>query len=630
LFLWFSLIAATVLVPFQAFSQNIPSSAQIRTVIEHSSYEIKEDGTFVEEVVKAIEPIGPSDAQQIGQMVFPFQAGVVEIDILDAYTLKPDGRKIQVSHDKIITQGLPSVADSPTFSDMQAKVLFFPDVAVGDQVVYRLRKRVLKARIPGRFDVFHYFPDSSEHEDVRVRFKYPKSFPLRYEAVGLQEAETKEEGDFLVREWTCSNNKAVPGEKGEVDPMDRAPRIVASSFTGWEDVAQSIQALMDENPAPPKDIHTLANEITKGCVSERESAEAIYQWVSSRIRYVLLVLGANGYKPADSSSILKDRYGDCKGKVKVLCELLEAKGIECSPALVSAGSSFLLPGIPTLQTFNHMICYLPGLDVYLDPSAGIIPFGGLGEAEADKPVIHTRNFRKIKHTPRVIADKAVLWVKTEIFADEDGSARGQTTVKGWNEMAIALRVGISMIGNVEERRRAFVIQYLNWQHLVGDGKLLFDEPQGQAPEYGYRVDFSLKQYPVSEAKGGSFRLLSGLFSVYSIWQLLSPLNPPEEKANHVAMNLTIFEEMAIHVPDSIRIDRMPKGVRFSNANGSYRSTCWKEDRTLRLVRRIVQKYPHSYRTPAEGAAFGEVSNAARPDFSAEAHFRREAANTSTP
>lgn len=630
LLLSLTLIVAAAVAPVQAFAQTAPSPGQFRSVLEYANYEIKADGTYVAEAMQAISPVGSSDVQQVSQVVLPFQAGVMEIEILEAYTLKADGRKIQVSPDKIITQGIPTVEGSTVFSDMQVKVLLYPDVAVGDQVVCRIRKRLVKPPIPGRFNVIHFFPKSIAYGDVRIRLKVPKSLPLNYEVVGFREASSREEGDTLSKEWAYSNETAVPEEKDSVDILERSPRIAVSSFRGWDDVAQSIQTLMEKKPAASEDIRNLADEITKGCVTERECAEAIYQWVSSQIRYVVVILGANGYAPNDSSSILENRYGDCKDKAKILCELLEAKGIECSPVLISAGNSYALPGVPTLLTFNHMICYLPGLGVYLDPSEGVLPFGVLREQEADKPVIHTRNFQEIKYTPRMMAEKAVLSVKTNISANEDGSASGQTDVRGKSEIAAEMRLAMSKIGSAGERRNAFVTNSLNLVHQTGDGKLNFDEPRGHAPEYGYRVDFKLKNYLGATEKGGNVPVVSRLFSILPIRQTLSPLNAPEEKVNHLSMNLTIVEEITIQFPASIKISRLPKGVEFSNSVGSYKSTYRKRDQTVHVVRRLVQQYPHAWRTPEEGAALREISDVARRDLSAAVQFQKGSQNPSGP
>jgi len=43
--------------------------------------------------------------------------------------------------------------------------------------------------------------------------------------------------------------------------------------------------------------------------------------------------------PHDAQSILDNRYGDCKDHVVILEALLEAVGIDSSPALINSGPS---------------------------------------------------------------------------------------------------------------------------------------------------------------------------------------------------------------------------------------------------------------------------------------------------
>ena len=78
--------------------------------------------------------------------------------------------------------------------------------------------------------------------------------------------------------------------------------------------------------------------------------------------------------PNDPETVLARRYGDCKDAATLLMALLAAKAIEGEAALVNTAPAYGLNEVPTVGTFNHVIVYLPQLDLYADPT---VPSSGM-------------------------------------------------------------------------------------------------------------------------------------------------------------------------------------------------------------------------------------------------------------
>jgi hypothetical protein len=131
----------------------------------------------------------------------------------------------------------------------------------------------------------------------------------------------------------------------------------------------------------------LADEITAGTSDRREQAHRIYDWVSKHIRYVAVFLGNGGYEPHEAIKILENGYGDCKDHVGLLETLLKAKGIASVPVLIDSGNRYRVPEAATPAAFNHVLSYLPELELYVDSTAGVAPFGTLPVTEYGKPVV---------------------------------------------------------------------------------------------------------------------------------------------------------------------------------------------------------------------------------------------------
>ena len=87
--------------------------------------------------------------------------------------------------------------------------------------------------------------------------------------------------------------------------------------------------------------------------------------------------------------MLANRYGDCKDHAALLEALLAAAGIDSTGALINSDNAYRLPRVPTLGVFNHVITYVPSLDLYLDSTAESIAAGYLPSSDLGKPVLLT-------------------------------------------------------------------------------------------------------------------------------------------------------------------------------------------------------------------------------------------------
>jgi len=89
--------------------------------------------------------------------------------MVEAYTLKQDGRRIEAPSGNYQTQ----VNDgrnggAPLLSDRTRISVVFPDLAVGDSVGLTYRIDDQEAMFPGQFSVVHPFSPYAVHEDSQI------------------------------------------------------------------------------------------------------------------------------------------------------------------------------------------------------------------------------------------------------------------------------------------------------------------------------------------------------------------------------------------------------------------------------------------------------------------------------
>ncbi|TMH54930.1 MAG: transglutaminase domain-containing protein, partial [Betaproteobacteria bacterium] len=163
----------------------------------------------------------------------------------------------------------------------------------------------------------------------------------------------------------------------------------------------------------------LAQEITNGLTEPRAKAHALGDWVRKNIRYVAVYIGPGGVVPHTSETVMANRYGDCKDHVTLLEAMLASIGIDSTPALINLGNSYRLQNVPTLGVLNHVITYIPSLNLFLDSTAGPVAAGYLPASELDKPVVLTKT-GQIKRTPAT--QKNIAMSTTEFRISAHGAA----------------------------------------------------------------------------------------------------------------------------------------------------------------------------------------------------------------
>jgi transglutaminase-like putative cysteine protease len=177
--------------------------------------------------------------------------------------------------------------------------------------------------------------------------KTPKSLPLYTDTHQVKFEKKATETGFEYR-WNYFSPRLAADEASAVPPIDKLPRIVASTMENYEDLGRAYSAMVQGKVVVTPAIQAKADEITSGIHDKRYQARAIYEWVSKHIRYVAIYLGNGGLTPHDPYTILANRHGDCKDHTVLFDSLLKAKGIVSEVVLINAENVYSLSGVGVL------------------------------------------------------------------------------------------------------------------------------------------------------------------------------------------------------------------------------------------------------------------------------------------
>jgi hypothetical protein len=421
------LVALAVLVPTGAGLAQSPAAPAERRVGPTSikldtAITVRPDRTWQTVTTQRLTVFTESALDRVGRQSVSYIEGLESLDVITAYTEKANGRRVPVDPATFVRRDAVSGTEV-LYRDLKQITLFFPDLGAGDSVVYTVKVEHKGAPYAGHVYENVVFPGSIPSSESTIRVAIPRSIPLRVSSFGAGiQGKRTEDGDTIRYAITVAGQSSGP---------DRSINI-----TTFEDVAAVGRNYWSEaktKAVVTPQVQKLADEITRGITDRRAQAEAISLWVKRNIRYVAVYLGTARVVPNDTTTILKNRYGDCKDHVTLMAALLAAKRIASEQVLVNSGTTYEFNDVLAPRYLNHVMMYLPEFRLYDDPTTAKTAFGVLTIETHDKPVVHaSAEGVRTARTPAMRPDDYVVINRTRIRVAGDGSMSGETeqTTKG--------------------------------------------------------------------------------------------------------------------------------------------------------------------------------------------------------
>ena len=498
-------------------------------------------------------------SQGAGQISIPYKVGSKEVEVLEAATLKPDGRRIAVSQSEIFSKESPISVGAPMFSDVKIKVVVFPDVSVGDQLLLGV-KTVQKPSLGSHFGKLICFPRDVLFRDIEVKVRAPSSYQLFVQAVDMEGGRIGDSSGQAQWLWKAQVKDPVTGGHNSVALLDYSPRVVISSMPDFVTLAAAFQKGATEKAKMTPEIQALADELTAGISDPRAQTKALYNWVCRQIRYVGVWLGDGGFVPHDVRAVLESRYGDCKDHAVLFQSLLAAKGIESSPALINSGRSYWKPAVAVAESFNHVITYIPALNLYLDSTSQFAPFGILPFEDEDKFVVLTRDGLMAK-TPRCGPQDNAMDTKVAMRLLSNGSVEGSSVITFKGACEVFYRANTAHIRAGTESQ--FVSGQLSRCGQSGTGTLQHSNPHDLGMEFSIASKFHLVN-AITLPGPGATTIPAGF-----VWGSLAEsegrvIGIETQETPFVGRCLMRTEEYSLEFPATAQVTKLPKNVQFSN------------------------------------------------------------------
>ena len=607
--LWVGVLTLLFMLP-AAYAQYKPALTVVKNIM---TYQVARDATYSQTMEFQLRVETERGVETAGEQKITYNSTLEVVEVVEAYTLLPNGKRVPVEADKIRTQDAVD-SESGIYDDYKEKVIIYSQVEVGSQVYYRVRSTQHTPVFTGQFYDTHYFSPYYRHEQVEVHVSIDPALKLQVALKGAEGGQVAslpdDRKDYVRYRWTYKSDTAYPSEPGRVDARDFSPHLMLSTFTSWAEVGRAYQDRALPKTEVTPDIKRLAQTLTQGAVTPADKVRRLYNWVSGKIRYLGIYVGAGGFVPHSAQSVLDNRYGDCKDHTVMLEALLKAVGIDSTPALIHSGNSFNLPGVPTPSAFNHVINYVPSLNLYLDSTSRFAPMGTLPDDDMNKPVVHTATGQTAR-TPIDQAAKDGTRTQVHMRMLGDGSVQGAATTQymGYQEVdARAMR-----FRHINQPQERIVNQILSRFHETGTGEVTSPDPSDLDNKWFIKSRFKLD--PVINVPGPSaFTIPNGVSP--SRLRSISATNPPVTQRRFPAAcgSVSHKEDIELQLVPGIQVERIPTNVKFAKGPLRYEARYELKDQTLRVRRFYAAERQKSVCNEMDEQQWGEFLSVLKRDM----------------
>ena len=559
-----------------AMADDTDPSVVVDRYIQH--FVVATDGSYTLTVDHAKTIVQQRAVQAHSQYYISYNRTLDDVSGISAFTRKPDGRRVAVSPDHVKDQQEAASADAPMFQDTRMKVIVFPEVEAGDQLVvhYALKRRT--ALFPGHFEDL----SSSQFYDNRqfhIIYDMPASMPLYADASGFAPVPIASPPGRKRYQWHYVNGPNRRVENDSVSYLDYGKRLAVSTFRDYPSFARAYAMRANDKAGGGDKVPALAAALTRNVKDPRERALLLSDWVRRHIRYVAVYVGAGGVVPHDAMTVLANRHGDCKDHVVLLEALLAAVGIDSSAALVNSGNAYKLPSVPTLGVFNHVITYIPALDLYLDSTAESIAAGFLPSVVMGKPVLLAKT-GALARTPSMQPERNRT--VTSFGVRKDG--RSSFNVEKIAEGAIAEPYRQAVRETRQSDRRLFVQQMLQGLGQKGDG--VFDPGKVDATDNAYAMRIAGNSHNFADLPGPT-----GLATSFNFWggmgeTLFAFAQEPVRTQDFVCQAIDTEDETGFMFADGIRIIALPKNLTLQDDYFTYSASYARRGNSVTVKRRV--------------------------------------------
>jgi transglutaminase-like putative cysteine protease len=318
------------------------------------------------------QPLTDAAAAESREYDFSYETDSETVELRSARVYRANGQI-----DDAVESGAGAMADDPAlaiFTSARSYYVRFPRLEPGDvvEVQYRVEDVAPRNVFADYFGEIVYMqsPEPIFRSEYVLRTPKERSFYFNEPVVPGLKRTVEERGGERIFHFLAEDVPGVREEPLQSPWTEVLGHVSVSTYKTWEDMGRWYWGLVRDQFVPDDEVRRRAEALTKGLKGDAAKVRAIYDYVVQKTRYVALEFGIHGFKPYRCAQIFARGFGDCKDKATLIVTMLGALGIKATPVVVRTAHKGDIETSPaSLAPFDHMIAYVPSLDLYLDGTA---------------------------------------------------------------------------------------------------------------------------------------------------------------------------------------------------------------------------------------------------------------------
>ena len=591
-----------------AYAQKWPDAAAV-VLYENGSYTYRPDGTWNMRYRFAAQILKETAMSDLSLFNEYEEDGRERVHIVKATVYRPDGKIILYNPANL--RSLSPQEEDDMYADAGTLSYAMPLLCPGAIVEYEAQRETYH---PFRSDFFFPqwdFQSSWPVLESAVEITVPKNIPFYHSGVNfsgqfasLREPKVVETAAARTYSWRLSDVPPAPLEPAMAPKGDAAPRIKGSLFKEWDKVYDWLSGMYDERIKPDAGLQKLSADITKNAKTDEEKVSAIYHYVQANVRYIAVKMGiASSWGGYPAATTWQRRYGCCIDKAILMCSLLQAQNIACSPVLLDTNLSrrhdMSLPDVD----FEHALVWarVGDKEVFLDPTAYDFRYPSMDTMDYGVEALNIFN-RRVDYIPNVSPKNNASSYSYELAVSTSGQAQVHfsATYTGPREGELRELYKSSEPGDQEQMLAGWIGETApgavlqKWQ-ITDTGDL--------AKPLGITLDYAMD---AAAGRAGDLTILA-----LPDFEITTDETALDTRLGDIVYPAPYgkYFHYAISLPQGARPVSLPVHTEIANTNGAFSLAChWQEptltcDGKLEIAARVIaaSDYP-AFKTFIENAA----------------------------
>jgi hypothetical protein len=349
-----------------------------------TKYRFEANGDSRKEVHARVHINSELGVRQFARLNFDYNRSFQSIDIPLVHIAHPTGGTADILPSAITDNPNPAVVNAPAYQDVRVKSVRILGLEPGDNLEYRVITTTTHHPLAPDFWLDHSFDRSGVVSQEIFELDLPASRKVQLHVAPefpyeIFESENRTDARVAYR-WTRAPNSS---NARTTEPSSSEPQVVLTTYESWEQLATRLAKLF-ETPSPlPPAVHQRATAIVRAAdpraldsYKPGPAIEALYDFVSQKIRTVDLPLGSTGFMTRAPEEILSSGYGTQEDKFLLYAALASEVVTLPRAGFVSNAMPKETAGFARPAIFDHLLTQVgvPSVSWWVDLNLEVAPF----------------------------------------------------------------------------------------------------------------------------------------------------------------------------------------------------------------------------------------------------------------